>query len=390
MPVRRLGSIGFDTETPWVASLDGLTPTNYLRDPFPQGFNLPTGRRDPLTNVGFNLDSTTRSNPVGHTQQWSLSAERQIGDRFAVDLAYLGNRGTNLQSGAVFQLNSLEPQYLALGNSLNELVPNPFAGIIRSGPLSSATVARRQLLLPYPQYTSVAQQFPNAITSRYHAMVVKAERRVENGLTFLGSYVWSTLRDDGSEPVGGLSILNYYDRPAEYSLSTFDVRHNVVASMVYDLPFGRGQRFASSLPAVGEALVGGWTMATIARWQSGFPVVVGRPAVRDGRSAALEERTFERWFDSSVFTAAQPFTFGNVSRTLPDVRADGVKNVDMTFSKNVLIGNSRFQFRCDVFNLFNRTQFGAPNGAVTNAAFGTVSTQANSPREIQLGIKVYW
>lgn len=390
MPVRRLGSIGFDTQTPWVASLDGLSPTNYLRDPFPQGFNLSTGQRDALTNVGFNLDSTTRSNPVGRTQLWSLSVERQIGDRFAVDLAYVGNRGTGLQSGAVFQLNSLAPEHLALGNQLNELVPNPFYGIIDSGPLSSPTVARRQLLLPYPQYTSVAQQFPNAISSSYHAMVVKAERRLGNGLTFLGSYVWSKLIDDGSEPVGGLAVLNYYDRRAERSLSTFDVPHNVVVSAVYDLPFGRERRFASGLPAVGEALVGGWTVATIARWQSGFPVVIGRPAVRDERSARIDDPTIEQWFNTEVFNPAQPFTFGNVSRTLPDVRADGVKNIDMTLSKNVGFGSYRLQLRVDVFNLFNRTQFDAPNGTVTNAAFGTVSTQANSPREIQLGLKFYW
>ena len=165
MPVRRLGSIGFDTSTPWVNSLDGLVPTNYLSNPFPQGFNLSTGSRDPLTNVGFNIDSTARLNPVGHTQQWSLSLERQIGESLAVELSYLGNRGTNLQSGAAFQENQLHPDYNALGNQLNELVPNPFYGIIQTGALSSPTVARRQLLLPYPQYTTVSQQFPNMVSA---------------------------------------------------------------------------------------------------------------------------------------------------------------------------------------------------------------------------------
>ena len=76
-----------------------------------------------------------------------------------------------------------------------------------------------------------------------------------------------------------------------------------------------------------------------------------------------------------------------MGRTLTDVRADGVKNVDMTFSKN-LFGTARFQLRADVFNVFNRTQFGAPNGTVTNAAFGTVSTQANSPARNPAGPQV--
>jgi TonB dependent receptor len=269
-------------------------------------------------------------------------------------------------------------------------VPNPFYGIIQTGALSSPTVARRQLLLPYPQYTTVSQQFPNAIGASYHGLILKAERRVGNGLTFLGSYVWSKQIDQGSEPVGGAAVLNVYDLEAERGLSVYDTPHNLVASAVYDLPFGRERRFASQLPAIADALLGGWTVSAIARWQSGVPIMIGRPAVRDDRDASLDDPTIERWFDTSVFSPAQPFTFGNVGRTLSDVRADGVKNVDMTVSKNVAVARYRLQLRADVFNLFNRTQFGAPNGSVTNAAFGTVTTQANSPREIQLGVKFYW
>ncbi|MPZ17362.1 MAG: hypothetical protein GEV06_05555 [Luteitalea sp.] len=390
MPVRRIGSVGFDTTTPWVASLDGLVPTNYLRDPFPQGFNLPTGDRDPLTNVGFNLASTTRDQPVGYTQQWSLSLQRQLGERLLVDVAYLGNKGTKLQSGVVFQENSIDPELLALGNQLDELVANPFFGLIESGPLSAPSVARRQLLLPFPQYTAVSQQFADATSAFYHAMVVKAERRASRGLTLMASYVWSKLIDEASDQVGGTSILNFYDRRAERSLSTYDVPDNVVVSTVYDLPFGRNRRLATSLPRLVNALVGDWTVAVIARWQSGFPIRVNRPAVRDARSARLDDPTIERWFDTDVFSPAEPFTFGNVSRALPDVRADGVKNVDMTFSKSVRVDRYRLQLRADVFNLFNRTQFAAPNGSVTSAAFGTVTSQANSPREIQVGVKLYW
>ena len=269
MPVRRLGSIGFDTSTPWINSLDGLVPTNYLSNPFPQGFNLSTGSRDPLTNVGFNIDSTARSNPIGHTQQWSLSLERQIGDRLPSSSAYLGNRGTNLQSGAVFQQNSLEPHYIALGNQLNELVPNPFYGIIRSGPLSSPTVAQRQLLLPYPQYTAVTQQFPNA-NVRYHGMVVKAERRLNDGLTFLGSYVWSKLIDDGSEPVGGPADpeLLRSGRRARFRRST---RRTTWWRALSTTCRSDGTPFGQHHAGVGRGDCRRLDRSTIARWQSGFP-----------------------------------------------------------------------------------------------------------------------
>ncbi|MPY86318.1 MAG: hypothetical protein GEU99_00170 [Luteitalea sp.] len=390
MPVRRIGSIGFDTETPWVASLDGLVPTNYLRNPFPQGFNLPTGERDPLTNVGFNLSSTTRDQPVGYTQQWSLSVQRQLDDRLLLDISYLGNKGTKLQSGVVFEENSLAPEHLALGNQLNALVENPFYGLIESGPLSSPTVAHEQLLLPYPQYTSVARQFPMATSAIYHALALKAERRASSGLTLLASYVWSKLIDHASEQVGGTSILNFYDRRAERSLSTYDTPHNLVASAVYELPFGRDRRWASTLPTLVDALVGGWTVGAIATFRSGFPVAISRPSVRGEQSPRLDNPTIERWFDTDVFSPAEPFTFGNVSRTLPDVRRDGVRNVDMTLSKNVQVGHYRLQIRADVFNIFNRTQFAAPNGTVTSASFGAVTSQGNSPREVQLGLKLYW
>ena len=76
--VRNWGSIGFNTTTPWVATLDNLHPQNLLRDPYPQGFNLPRDQRDPLTNVGFGINGWVRDEPVGYTQQWSLAVQREI------------------------------------------------------------------------------------------------------------------------------------------------------------------------------------------------------------------------------------------------------------------------------------------------------------------------
>jgi outer membrane receptor protein involved in Fe transport len=385
------GSVGFNTSTPWVATIDGLSPENYLHNPFPQGFNLPTGTRDPLSNVGFGLTGYIRNEPVGYTQQWNLSIQRDLGLGIIADVSYMGNKGTNLQWGSGIEENALDPQYLALGDALNERVANPFYGIIPTGALSGTTVTRRQLLLPYPQYTSVRRQFPMEARAIYHALAVKAERRVSNGVTLLGSYVWSKLIDESSDQEGGAAILNPYDLRAERSVSSYDVPHRVVVSAVYDLPFGRTRRFGASWSPMIDALLGGWTTSGIVTFQSGYPLAIGRPAVSDGRDPHLDNPTIARWFDTSVFSPAAPFTFGNVGRTTPQIRADGVKNMDMTISKYVPVGSRmRVQVRADAFNLFNRTQFGVPNTTVTSASFGTVSTQANSPREIQLGVKLYW
>lgn len=390
-----VGSIGFNSATPWVATVDGLVPENLLRNPFPQGFNLPQERRDPLTNLGLGLSGYVRDERVGYTQQWNLSLERQVGDAFVVDLAYVGNKGTSLQWGAGFEENSLPNEYLALGPALNERVPNPFFGIIATGALSGATVPRRQLLLPYPQYTSVFRSFPMAASSIYHGMALKVERRMSTGLTVLGSYSWSKHIDDSSGQEGFLDraggILNFYDRRAERALSSFDTPHRLVVSAVYDLPVGRNRTHGRHMPAALDALAGGWTISGIVTVQSGLPIIISRPSVTTGDSPRLDAPTIDRWFDTSVFSPAPAFTFGNVGRTLSGVRTDGIRNVDMTIAKYVSMpGGWRLQIRADAFNLFNTPRFAAPDGSVTSASFGRVASQANSSREIQLGLKLYW
>jgi outer membrane receptor protein involved in Fe transport len=385
------GSVGFNTNTPWVASLDGLTPLNTLSNPFPQGFNLPTGERSPLSNVGQGLTGYIRNEPVGYTQQWNVSVQRDLGLGITTDVTYMGNKGKNLQWGSGIETNALDPQYLSMGNALNELVPNPFFGVIRTGALSQPTVTRRQLLLPFPQYTSVRRQFPMEASSIYQALAVKAERRASNGVTLLASYVYSRLTDQSSNQEGGSAILNPYDLEAERSRSEYDVPHRMVVSAVYDLPFGRSQRFGRSWSPVVDGLLGGWTASGIVTLQSGYPIVIGRPAVANGNDPSLDDPTYQKWFDTTVFSPAAPFTFGNVPRTMPAIRTDGIRNLDLTISKYVPIGTRvRVQVRADVFNVFNRVQFGPPNTSVTNAAFGTISAQANGPREVQLGVKMYW
>jgi hypothetical protein len=365
-----------------------------LSNPFPQGFNLPTDDRDPLSNVGFGISGFIREERVGYTQQWNLSVQQEIGN-LLVEAAYLGNKGTSLQFGTGFEENSLHPDHLALGSALNDRVPNPFFGRIPAGALSGPTVARRQLLLPFPQYTSVFRNLPMAASSIYHGLMLKAERRLATPLTLLGSYTWSKHIDDSSTQEGFLApgggVLNFYNRKAERSLSVFDTPHRFAVSAVYDLPVGKGRRIGGGMGAALDALLGGWTFSGIATLQSGTPVIISRPSINDGRSARVDNPTIDQWFDTRVFSPGAPFTFGNVSRTLPDVRTDGISNVDFTLSKSLQIGAGyRVQVRVDAFNAFNTPRFGPPNGSVTSPAFGTVTTQANNPREIQLGIKLYF
>lgn len=394
MTTRNDGSIGFNTESPWVATLDDLRPEYLLRNPYPNGFNFPVADRSPTTNVGFGLDGYLGYEPVGYTQQWSFSVQRQVASGILVDAGYWGNKGTKLAYGAGFQENFLDPAYLSLGTALNERVANPFFGHIATGALAASTVTRRQLLLPYPQYTSVIRTSPSAASAIYHAFTLKAEKRATHDLSFVVSYTLSKIIGDssgrlGSANVGG--IQNMADRRQERHILSIDVPQRLVAGFVYDLPFGRGKWIGSGAPRIANALIGGWRLSGISTFQSGFPVSIARPSVNNGRSAKLDDPSIDRWFDTAAFSPALPFTFGNTGPSLPDVRQHGDRNFDFTLGKDFrFLERFRLQFRSEFFNAFNRPQFGAPIGNVTNPAFGQVTTQANSPREIQLGLKLYW
>lgn len=386
------GVLGFSSNTPWVNSIDNLTPANFLSNPYPQGFNLPKGDRDPLTNIGFAIDGNIRDEPVGYAQLWSLSLQRQFGSSFLVDAAYWGNKGTKLQYGEGFEENYLPSQFLALGTALNEQVPNPFFGIIPTGPLSGPMVARRQLLLRFPQYTSVRRRFPMAGSSIYHGLSLKAEKRLSEGLSFLVAYNWQKQLEDSSDQTGGIGIVNMENRRAERALSDFDIAHRFVASYIYELPFGRGKALGRNLHPALNVLAGGWLFSGIVTVQSGFPLGISRPSIyRENRSARLDDPTIDRWFDTSLFAPAPPFTFGNVGPVLPDVRLDRTENFDFTLAKNFFFTERfRLQFRAEFFNAFNHPQFAAPNNNVTSTTFGRIAAQANSPREMQFALKLHW
>lgn len=394
------GSIGFNTSTPWVTSIDsGITPSALLRDPFPQGFHLPTNETDPLTNVGYGLGITTRGERTPYVQQWNFGIQQGLGDTILVEAAYLGSKGTKLQFGDGLPLNGLPVEHLALGAGLNELVDNPFYGIIPAGGLSGPKVARRQLLLPMPQYTSVNRGTPNAGSSIYHAFTLKVEKRLSKGLSFLASYTASKLIDDSSAQEGWLDhapgLLStsgaYADRRLERSVSAYDVPQRLVFSHVYDLPFGRGRAFGSDWNRVWNAIFGGWTSSGFLTLQSGTPFAVSRPGVNNGQSARLDNPTIDRWFNTSVFSAAAPYTFGNVGRLLPDVRSDGIVTYDANISKTFHpIERLRLQFRAEAYNLTNTPVFGRPNGGITSQNFGIVGGTAIPPRQLQFALRLIW
>lgn len=358
---------------------------------------------------GVSFDQPNQKTPM--SQQWDLSVQRQLPGNWVIEIAYTGNHGTHLVAGN-YSLNQLTAeQYQTLGTSLQNTVPNPYAGLV-PGSLGAATITLQQSLYAYPYYTSVTVRNPHLGNSIYHAGLLRVEKRFSQGLTFLASYTKGKLISDSvTTPIGfgnveQVTTTGYqnglYNRAAERSIDPTDVSQRLVLSGVYELPFGRGKHLDIQNPVL-NAIAGGWQVNSVVVIQDGVPVVItgannqlaNRPN-STGKSAELSDPTASKWFDTTAFVNPPLYTYGNVGRVLPDVRTPGVINVDLSLIKDFTIRERmKLQFRAESFNVANHVNLGFPNtsfvagsnGLNNSSTFGTI-TSARDARSIQLGMKL--
>jgi len=405
-----VGNFGYRSDTTFFGTLDGVTPYRYLRDPFPDGLvPIPGNKEGLMTAVGSSIQAPLRGdNVVPYTLNWSFNIQRQLPGSMMVEVGYVGNHGLHLvESGeGNYNLNQLRPEQLSLGTQLQEQVPNPFFGFITTGALAAKTVPRRFLLRQFPHFTTVNPLWKTGASSIYHSFQLKTEKRFSAGLSLMVAYTAGKLIDDRSiiAVVGeNADSQNIYDRKGERSVSANDVSQRFVLSYVYEVPLGRGHRIGGQWNRILQGLLGGWQANGILTLQTGFPLAlsaqntsnadnqVQRPN-NSGKSARLSgpvSQRLNRYFDTSVFSQPAPFTFGNVGRTLPDVRRPGLRGLDASVFKNFRLAERlSLQFRAEAFNLTNTPQFGTPNQSLASVTFGVISSQANSPRQLQFGLKL--
>ncbi|MDX2033509.1 MAG: carboxypeptidase regulatory-like domain-containing protein [Blastocatellia bacterium] len=400
------GVSGFEAATAMVTSLNGVTPLNFLDNPYPTGINQPTGSRlGPATLLGQAIRFTDRNLRQSYSAQWNLNLQRELPGGLLAEVGYAGNRGLKLQQDR--ELNQLPDSALALGDTLRQTVPNPFAGQITTGALAAANITRAQLLRPFPHYLSVVSVNAAFASSNYHAMVASLQRRFSKGLTLTGSYTFSKLIDlttggFAGETLSNAGFQNTNNLRADRSLSALDAPHRLVVNGLYALPFGPGHKLNPTGAA--GAVLNGWEMSAIYTYQSGGPLafssatnttfaqgggqrpnLVGNPVLADG------ERTLTRWFNTAAFAAPAAYTFGSAPRSLGSVRSDGLAGVDFSVVKNTTLHESlRLQFRAEFFNLTNTVRFAPPNTAFGSAAFGQVNAQSNQPRVVQFALKLIY
>jgi hypothetical protein len=348
--------------------------------------------------LGQDISYFDRGNRVPSSAQWNFNIQRQLPGTVLLEVGYAGSRGYAQPQDR--QFNQLQTAALSLGDALRQQVPNPFFGQIQVGPLAQRTVARAQLLRPYPHFLNVQSRWANWATSTYHALEAKVEKRYARGLNVLGSYTYSKLLDYGvgsfnGEALSGQNFQNLNYLLAEWASSTIDMTHRFIFNAVYEFPtpvkWGR----------VAAKALGGWQVGGIWSAFSGGPLGV-TSAVNNTFSQGGGQRpdwlgvnpiapapTPQRWLDASQFRVPPPYQFGNAPRTFNGSRSDGTGQVDFTVSKNTRF-RERFllQFRAEFFNLTNTPRFAPPNVSYGSPQFGVVSAQGNTPRIIQFALKL--
>ncbi len=408
---------GYTQYTSYVASNDGnQTPANTLDNPFPSGLLQPTGNAaGPLTDVGSSVTSFDQQFKAPRVQQFSVDIERELPGRLALEVGYIGSRSIHLSpapnGGGAVNIDQLNPSNFSQGvAALSASVANPYYGHGGTGVIGNATVARSQLLLPFPQFSSV-NLFVSSSHAAYNALLIKAERRAAHGLDVVGSFTWSRNMDssfattNNVQSSGITAPQNVYDLNAEYSRAVNDTPYRLSAGIIYDLPVGPGERFSTG-SRWSDEILGHWQINVLPTFQAGFPVAirqslnpnsglvgntVQRPNLVHGAALGTSGSLFNRlngYINPAAFTSSTALTFGNAPRTL-SLRGPGEANWDLSLFKNVLIRERvNAQFRAETFNTFNTPWFTGPNTSYGSASFGQITAQANFPRYLQLGIRI--
>jgi len=359
-----------------------------------------------------------------YVQQWSFSAQRELARNTTLEANYVGNKGTHLL------------------NRVNIGQGPPPANPTTCDPLTGGSPSNGDCLFsvrkPYAQFNNILGFLDSQYNgySSYNAGNLKLERRTSS-LALLAVYTWAKSLDDKSAAAGVGSTnafaghMDELNPRLDYGRSDFDVNHRFVASVVYQLPVGRGKHFGGNMNKALDLVVGGWQITNITTFQTGFPFsmlcnnnllvlttftqrcnMVGDPY------PSGFHKDINHWFNNTISSDPNPAAagscaaanltgvafclplagqFGNSGRDI--IRGPGINNWDMGLGKDFRFTERvLFQFRAEAFNLFNHHQYGfdpftsttigAPVGNNPNSpGFGAVQA-AHPGRIIQLGGKV--
>jgi hypothetical protein len=372
-------------------ALKATNATFRLQDGIPAGF-VDINRVDLATVARKGQDPNQRT---PYVQQYNFGVQQEIARDLTIDVAYVGNRGLKLP--AFRNLNPITYSFNAQGAPVTGVRTLDAVGL-----------------------RGDVQYLENMGISNYNSLQAKLERRFSGGLTFLASYTWGKALTDSVDHLSTSGVGNGTDvgvfrepqnpanRRAEYGPAEFDVTHRFVFSGVWQLPFGRGRAIGANWSRTTDLVLGGWEISPIFSAQTGLALTINQPQIvniggerrsRPNRIAngnlPSDQRTIDRWFDTSAFvaTTATPNAAGFVPNTIFGssgvgiVRGPGYVNLDLNVAKTFSITERiSTQLRGEFFNALNHTNLGIP-GVTTGAGFGQI-VNAYDPRIIQVALKL--
>jgi len=336
--------------------------------------------------TGVTFTSYDRNPSLSSAQQWNFNIQHELAKNWLFETGYSGSRGTHLLRRYDDNFSPPGPgninakrRYLSASIPGTDIVTSPLGQVIG--------------------YNQDGNSF-------YHSWVSKIEKRFSKGLTLLGSHTWSKNIGDtcGNAAAGNTSGCGFQDLrnlSAERAVDNQDVPQRFVVSGLYELPFGRGQKFGSKMPKALDYIFGGWGVGSIVTWSSGRPYsltiggnpantgsdgVVNRPNVNGNPELDGNARTLNQDFDTSVFSRQEQFMIGTLGRNTARQRA--FFNWDFSALKDFEITEAvRLQFRFESFQFTNTPRFGQAGNVFGTANFGRI-TSAETPRNMQFGLKV--
>ena len=427
-----------------------------LSNPFPSGLTGPQNQQyGKLAEWGY-----ANGNDLGTTEaqnadiyQWNLGIQRLLPSQIVIAVDYSANRSTHLPFGGYsstrnrdfissgllkqisVQQHGIDPTCDAdscVSNYLANPVVNPFCSLFSGGTscmynagaaifnepdsqYGNATLPLQNLLRPYPQFDGDFEGLWRFVAqSWYNSMQIRFQKRTTHHISFEGSYTISKLTDDssagGNAFVGTLNAGNPQQLDnlrAEHSISANDTPQRLAAAVVFDLPIGRDRWLGGGMNRILDAVIGGWSIATLVSEQSGQPMAIymgsgrlldgnQRPNVLCGGStginsqrAALQQIPF---FNINCFADPGDQIPGNGPRYFANLRNDGIHNFDTNLYKEFVPKEGMtIQLRAEVFNTMNTPRFAQPNTSFApgNSQFGIISSTGPgyTPRRIQFGVR---
>jgi hypothetical protein len=412
---------GCTTLAAYCSSVLGGTPN--IGPSAPGGFSQMVGFSDgfplvspPVTPLNFGGSFNTENTNIkqGMVQQFNVNLERQLPAGIVLTAGYAGSRGSHI---------------LNFGNNINTSSPTACAGGPDAVPGYTLGCGPGGAFVPlaYPNFPfSNIYSINDFGSAHYNSFQIKAETKTPRyGLYALIGYTYSRTYDSGysdglSTPIGAPFFpLNGWQK-SDWALSQINLNNNFTASVIYDLPFGKGKKFGNDWNNATNALLGNWQVTVIEKITSGFPVFVidsnaastgganlinigtaapaGRPDLVGNpfQAGALGSCTGPSklsgkgyWFNPCAFAAPAAGELGDASRA--PLSGPNFVNTDFSVIKRFALPweNMGLDFRAEMFNLFNHAQFGlpAPDLNAPNV-FGLVSSTVNNPRLIQFGLKL--